>query len=141
MRISRRQAIQILNGGLGALSFILLYKMRAQFRMLSPNVVLTGVGLGPLSVRAAGTASVDGDERFREATEFIDKMERRGPVQCVDFPNGSDWINSRPLSLEKELKGKLVLLDFFTYCCVNVSLSSHQVTSHLSQSRSTFLAG
>lgn len=31
-----------------------------------------------------------------------------------------DWFNcTKPLLFNKDLKGKLVLLDFFTYCCVN----------------------
>ncbi|XP_054272823.1 NHL repeat-containing protein 2 [Macrosteles quadrilineatus] len=37
-----------------------------------------------------------------------------------DFHIGLDWINtSKALSFEKELKGKVVVLDFFTYCCIN----------------------
>jgi thiol-disulfide isomerase/thioredoxin len=31
---------------------------------------------------------------------------------------GVDWINSGPISLS-ELKGKIVLLDFWTFCCIN----------------------
>ncbi|HID20935.1 MAG TPA: redoxin domain-containing protein, partial [Planctomycetaceae bacterium] len=32
---------------------------------------------------------------------------------------GTDWLNtSRELSLH-ELRGKVVLLDFWTYCCIN----------------------
>ena len=35
------------------------------------------------------------------------------------FPDGMEWLNTdRPLSLE-ELRGKIVLLDFWTYCCIN----------------------
>jgi thiol-disulfide isomerase/thioredoxin len=31
-----------------------------------------------------------------------------------------EWFNvSRPLSLSKDLRGKIVVLDFFTYCCIN----------------------
>ncbi|KAL1122608.1 hypothetical protein AAG570_002937, partial [Ranatra chinensis] len=31
-----------------------------------------------------------------------------------------DWLNVKePLSLRKHLEGKIVLLDFFTYCCIN----------------------
>ena len=30
----------------------------------------------------------------------------------------SDWLNHTPLS-KKDLEGKIVLLDFFTYCCMN----------------------
>src|SRR6185436_7557571 len=33
-------------------------------------------------------------------------------------PKGLEWINSRPLT-KNDLKGKFVLLDFWTYCCIN----------------------
>ncbi|KAF2894856.1 hypothetical protein ILUMI_11326 [Ignelater luminosus] len=37
-----------------------------------------------------------------------------------DFQKGLEWFNvSEPLSFTKHLKGKVVLLDFFTYCCIN----------------------
>lgn len=34
------------------------------------------------------------------------------------FEGGVAWLNSGPIRL-RELKGKLVLLDFWTYCCIN----------------------
>nr|CAD7203643.1 unnamed protein product [Timema douglasi] len=41
-------------------------------------------------------------------------------LQLDDFPSGLEWFNvSRPLTLSGDLKGKVVLLDFFTYCCIN----------------------
>ncbi len=41
------------------------------------------------------------------------------PVNAPDFPPGLDWLNTdRPLSL-KDLRGKVVLLDFWTSCCIN----------------------
>jgi thiol-disulfide isomerase/thioredoxin len=36
-----------------------------------------------------------------------------------DFPKNSQWFNTLPLSFTKELKGKIVVLDFWTYCCIN----------------------
>jgi hypothetical protein len=35
-------------------------------------------------------------------------------VRAPEFPFGLEWINSRPLSLA-DLRGKLVILDFWTY--------------------------
>jgi len=36
------------------------------------------------------------------------------------FPEGLQWLNvARPLSLERDLRGRFVLLDFWTYCCIN----------------------
>jgi DNA-binding beta-propeller fold protein YncE len=36
-----------------------------------------------------------------------------------DFEPGLDWFNSAPLSFQRELRGKVVVLDFWTYCCIN----------------------
>jgi thiol-disulfide isomerase/thioredoxin len=43
-----------------------------------------------------------------------------GKTSAPDFPAGLDWINTggKPISI-KQLKGKVVLLDFWTYGCIN----------------------
>ncbi len=42
-----------------------------------------------------------------------------GVVNAPEFPTDLDWLNTgRPLSI-KELRGKAILLDFWTYCCIN----------------------
>ena len=42
-----------------------------------------------------------------------------GTVPAPEFPPGLDWLNvERPLTLA-ELRGKIVLLDFWTYGCIN----------------------
>ena len=39
--------------------------------------------------------------------------------KAKDFPKGFTWLNTdRPLSLD-DLKGHVVVLDFWTYCCIN----------------------
>ena len=38
-----------------------------------------------------------------------------GTVRAPDFLAGLQWFKSRPLTME-ELRGKLVILDFWTYC-------------------------
>jgi len=43
-----------------------------------------------------------------------------GKVAAPDFPAGLDWLNTdRPLSLAQDLRGKIVLLDFWTLGCIN----------------------
>ena len=39
-----------------------------------------------------------------------------GKVNAPEFPPGLEWINTdRPVTMQ-ELRGKLVVLDFWTYC-------------------------
>lgn len=68
--------------------------------------------------------------------ELLSLMRKTGPEQrdsaineylralkfppVKDFQKGLEWFNvSEPLSFSSHLQGKLVLLDFFTYCCIN----------------------
>ncbi|XP_071449478.1 NHL repeat-containing protein 2 [Hetaerina americana] len=54
----------------------------------------------------------------REINEHISKYSACAGIE--DFSGDLEWFNvSRPLSLKEDLKGKVVLLDFFTYCCIN----------------------
>ncbi|MBO0722731.1 MAG: redoxin domain-containing protein, partial [Blastocatellia bacterium] len=42
-----------------------------------------------------------------------------GEVNAPEFPAGLEWLNTeKPVSLS-QLRGKIVLLDFWTYCCIN----------------------
>lgn len=42
-----------------------------------------------------------------------------GSAPAIEFPEGLDWINTtEPLALS-DLRGKIVLLDFWTYGCIN----------------------
>ena len=39
-----------------------------------------------------------------------------GRVRAPEFPNGLDWLNvQRPLTLD-DLSGRLVIIDFWTFC-------------------------
>jgi thiol-disulfide isomerase/thioredoxin/sugar lactone lactonase YvrE len=52
-----------------------------------------------------------------EAAAMESPFHRR--IKVAEFPEGLQWINvARPLEL-KSLRGKFVLLDFWTYCCIN----------------------
>ena len=45
--------------------------------------------------------------------------DRQAVVNAPEFPEGLDWLNTdKPLKLS-EYRGKVVLLDFWTYCCIN----------------------
>jgi len=51
---------------------------------------------------------------------FIADQESRGTGPLVpDFPPAAAWFNSAPLSFSGALAGRVVVLDFWTLCCVN----------------------
>jgi thiol-disulfide isomerase/thioredoxin len=52
--------------------------------------------------------------------EKISKHHNKEIPRVEDFPRDHKWFNSmRPLSFRNELKNKLVVIDFWTYCCIN----------------------
>lgn len=50
---------------------------------------------------------------------MLEEKRLEGLVNAPEFPGHLDWLNTqRPISLS-DLQGKIVLLDFWTFCCIN----------------------
>ena len=57
---------------------------------------------------------------FSFISEYLDSIESSDSWPCIEELASFQWINtSRPFEYRHDLTGKLVLLDFFTYCCIN----------------------
>jgi len=69
----------------------------------------------------------DGPERrfgngppAESAARFMYLRRMSGNPRAPELPATFAWLNTdRPLSFARELKGQVVLLDFWTYCCIN----------------------
>ncbi|XP_055955641.1 NHL repeat-containing protein 2 [Patella vulgata] len=60
------------------------------------------------------------DERKTLINKHIEKLSNRRYYQIPEFSKEFEWLNvSEPLLLSNQLKGKVLVLDFFTYCCIN----------------------
>ncbi|KAL8130547.1 hypothetical protein V2J09_019702 [Rumex salicifolius] len=58
--------------------------------------------------------------RVKQFTTYISDLENKGSGIIVpEFPSKLDWLNTAPLQFRRDLKGKVVVLDFWTYCCIN----------------------
>ncbi|GFP87939.1 nhl repeat-containing protein 2 [Phtheirospermum japonicum] len=58
--------------------------------------------------------------RIQQFVNYMSDLDKRGTATTVpEFPSKLDWLNTAPLQLWRDLKGKVVLLDFWTYCCIN----------------------
>ncbi|XP_060951294.1 NHL repeat-containing protein 2 [Limanda limanda] len=59
-------------------------------------------------------------EKEELVLKYLRKLDERQDLKIPDFQTGLEWLNTEgPLSLTGDLAGKVVLLDFFTYCCIN----------------------
>ncbi len=74
-----------------------------------------GTGAWPLMAQTADS----GTPTIGDLTTMSLSDDLKGTVRAPEFPAGDEWLNTdHPLTM-KELKGKIVLLDFWTYCCIN----------------------
>ncbi|KQZ38883.1 thioredoxin family protein [Duganella sp. Root1480D1] len=52
------------------------------------------------------------------------------PFEAPEFSSITEWLNSAPLTM-KQLRGKVILVDFWTYDCINcINTLSHVVQWH-----------
>jgi cytochrome c biogenesis protein CcdA/thiol-disulfide isomerase/thioredoxin len=68
----------------------------------------------PVAFPGAGTFNAEGV--FSQGSSTVDQLPQL--AQAPEIVGIAGWLNSSPLSL-KELYGKVVLIDFWTYSCIN----------------------
>ncbi|MEW6580643.1 MAG: thioredoxin-like domain-containing protein [Chloroflexota bacterium] len=81
-------------------------------------VIALSVTLIALVLSAAGVTAQDGSTPGPGEGDDV-TYTYSGDVNAPDFPASAEWINaSAPVSMA-DLRGKIVLLDFWTYGCIN----------------------
>ena len=88
--------------------------------LIVASVAFIGSGLDPQSLLASSKPSDASAASLEEGLA--------SPYPAPDFSGISAWLNSPPLSM-KELKGKVVLVDFWTYSCINCVRTLPYITS------------
>jgi len=60
------------------------------------------------------------EEQNKAICSHIEWIDSKDSAKIPEFDSKLEWLNcTHPLSFENELRGKLCVLEFFTYCCIN----------------------
>uniref|UniRef100_A0A0E0CZM8 Thioredoxin domain-containing protein n=1 Tax=Oryza meridionalis TaxID=40149 RepID=A0A0E0CZM8_9ORYZ len=116
---SRRNILRY--GSLGIAVSCLIYTTRnwKAMQFVSPKGLLNYFTGGNSSI----FASNEGEQltsRVQQIKKYLADFETGGSATYVpEFPRKLDWLNTAPLQFGRDLKGRVVLLDFWTYCCIN----------------------
>ncbi|KAJ4825096.1 Protein SUPPRESSOR OF QUENCHING 1, chloroplastic [Turnera subulata] len=116
---SRRDILRY--GGL-AISFSCFYYAITNFKSMqyvSPKAIWNLL-FGADSPSFGQNEGESRSSRVQQFVSYISDLETKENATIVpEFPSKLDWLNTAPLQFQRELKGKVVVLDFWTYCCIN----------------------
>ncbi|EPY82175.1 NHL repeat-containing protein 2 [Camelus ferus] len=82
---------------------------------------LSGLLPAQTSLEYALLDAVTQEEKDRLVYQYLQKVDGwQQDLSVPEFPEGLEWLNTEEsISVYKDLCGKVVILDFFTYCCIN----------------------
>ena len=111
---ARAQVIRPVLGGLIiAVALLMVFELDLRLQTKVPGYTRALQGLEESAAAAEAIDDLVGRERPAVDESTLDDF---GPAP--EFRDVTTWLNSAPLSLS-ELRGKVVLIDFWTYSCIN----------------------
>lgn len=80
--------------------------------------------MGSSTSKAFAQANPKDDGKYQKFKSFLEKLDSRLDKMPLvpDFPKRHEWLNTKgnmDLSLRRELKNKLTVVDFWSSCCIN----------------------
>ncbi|XP_068662112.1 protein SUPPRESSOR OF QUENCHING 1, chloroplastic [Aristolochia californica] len=116
---SRRDILRYGSLGVAISCFVFVATNWKAMQYASPNGILN-LFLGVENDIPRQSEGINDSGRIKQFENYISDLEARGAGRTVpEFPPKLDWLNTAPLQWHRDLKGKVVLLDFWTYCCIN----------------------
>ncbi|KZV33835.1 NHL repeat-containing protein 2 [Dorcoceras hygrometricum] len=115
---SRRNILRYGSLGIAVSCFYFSVVNWRAMQYVSPKAIWNSV-FGAINP-SFGQKGEAGGKRIQQFIHYISDLDKRGTATTVpEFPSKLDWLNASPLQFRRDLKGKVVLLDFWTYCCIN----------------------
>ncbi|XP_024522693.1 protein SUPPRESSOR OF QUENCHING 1, chloroplastic isoform X2 [Selaginella moellendorffii] len=118
--ITRRDIIRLGSFSLGT-SCLAFAATRWKAMTYGSPMALLNAFLGADDIPLAIGSELDSGNRIDSFKSYISNLEAKsGGQKVMEFPPGLQWLNTAaPLRFKGALHGKVVILDFWTYCCIN----------------------
>jgi thiol-disulfide isomerase/thioredoxin len=79
-------------------------------------------GMDPSALGLVGRLFSEGpqvQDRRDQQADVLETSQRSSPIPAPELDGGVGWLNTAAPIHMKDLRGKIVLLDFWTFCCIN----------------------
>jgi cytochrome c biogenesis protein CcdA/thiol-disulfide isomerase/thioredoxin len=123
-RVPRGPSLQRVLGGVMIVTAVLMaFQLDVRFQSAIANhlpaaVVNPTKSLEDSNAVASRLTTLRPESRFATAANAKKRSSLRDYGKAPEFTGVTNWLNSKPLSLAS-LRGRVVLIDFWTYTCIN----------------------